>query len=71
VLGDLISHSEAKFAIEMPSDNRTIWPLRDAATTAQTVLDDLLKIRNHYVPRLYLKRWAQTDPKVFVYRLLG
>jgi Protein of unknown function (DUF4238) len=30
-----------------------------------------LKIRNHYVPRLYLKRWADTGRKVFVYRLLA
>lgn len=29
-----------------------------------------LKTRNHYVPRLYLKRWAGADRKVFVYRLL-
>jgi hypothetical protein len=29
-----------------------------------------LKIRNHYVPRLYLKRWAEKDRKLWVYRLL-
>jgi hypothetical protein len=29
-----------------------------------------LKTRNHYVPRLYLKRWADSDGKVYVYRLL-
>jgi hypothetical protein len=29
-----------------------------------------LKTRNHYVPRLYLKRWAASDGKAFVYRLL-
>jgi hypothetical protein len=44
LLGNRISHSEAKSAIEMTSDNRTIWPLRDALKTAQTVLDDQLGI---------------------------
>ena len=29
-----------------------------------------LKNRNHYVPCLYLKRWADNDRKVWVYRLL-
>lgn len=29
-----------------------------------------LKIRNHYVPRLYLKRWSDADAKVWVYRVL-
>jgi hypothetical protein len=29
-----------------------------------------LKARNHYVPRLHLKRWADSYGKVFVYRLL-
>jgi hypothetical protein len=30
----------------------------------------MLKVDNHYVPLLYLKRWAGTDRKVAVYRVL-
>ena len=30
----------------------------------------MLKTRNHYVPCLYLKRWADIDSKVWVYRIL-
>lgn len=29
-----------------------------------------LKTDNHYVPRLYLKRWAGVEPNVWVYRVL-
>lgn len=62
----MIHCAESCFVVQ--SQRGAPWQVIDALDYIGRMM---LKIRNHYVPRLYLKRWAYADSKLWVYRVLA